>query len=125
MMRFLKFLHCRVKPDNQNKHQKHGGAVMQVRISAEGQLTIPAPLREQLGIGFGEAWVEIEVKQGILQAFIISQDHSRQETAESSPPRSRLQALRPHPEAVRNSDEDLDRVNTWDEAEWARKWDGL
>jgi len=98
---------------------------MQVRISAEGQLTIPAPLREQFGIGLRETWVEIEVKQGVLQASIIPQVNSAQEATESKSPCNRLQALRPHPEAVRGSDENLEQVRVWDESQWAKQWDDL
>jgi AbrB family looped-hinge helix DNA binding protein len=43
---------------------------MQVKVSKHGQLTIPLPLRQQLGIMPGMR-LEIEARQGILQMSII------------------------------------------------------
>ncbi len=43
---------------------------MQVRVSEQGQLTIPAPIREQLGIVPG-SWLEIEADHGVLRASVI------------------------------------------------------
>jgi predicted HTH domain antitoxin len=54
-----------------------------------------------------------------LTAGVVEADAAGQPPAK---PRGRLAALLPHPEAVRGSDEDLDRVKAWDESEWADEW---
>jgi len=98
---------------------------MQVRISPEGQFTIPPSLRKQLGMGVEETWMEVEVKQGVLQATIVPQPSPGRPTAKAQQPQGRMQALKPHPEALRDSGEELDKVSVWDEADWANRWDSL
>jgi AbrB family looped-hinge helix DNA binding protein len=95
---------------------------MQVRISEDGHLAIPAQIREQLGIEPG-TWLEIEISHGTLQVSVVPSKQADQEMAQLPQPHSRLATLKPHPEAVPGSDDDLDRVTAWDEAEWAREWD--
>lgn len=93
---------------------------MQVRVSEDGHLVIPMPIRQQLGIVPG-TWLEIDVDHGILHASVIQQSHSEQ-TATTIPTSSRLAALKPHPDAVDGSDEDLVQVKVWDESEWEKSW---
>lgn len=56
---------------------------MQVKVSKQGQLTIPLPIRQQLGIVPG-TWLEIEAQHGVLQASVVSH-----ETAKPSLPSGR------------------------------------
>lgn len=95
---------------------------MQVRVSEHGQLIIPAPIREQLGIGPGTL-LEVEVDHGSLRASVVSPGTDDQSASEATPPVSRLALLKPHPEVMDGPDEDLDQVKVWDEAEWAKEWD--
>ena len=96
---------------------------MQVRVSAEGHLVIPAPIRQQLGLGPGACWLEIAVDRGILHASVLPSQPSHRVDAPNTPAFSRLATLKPHPEAMGGPDEDLDQAKVWDEAEWHKEWD--
>ena len=94
---------------------------MQVRVSNDGQFTIPAPIREQLGIQPG-TWLDIRAIHGKLQASIIQPAPEHRQTNAPRESSSRLSAMNPHPDAVSGSDEDLDQAKTWDEAAWEKAW---
>lgn len=49
---------------------------MQIKLSPNGRLTIPAQIRRQLGIVPGD-WLEIETEPGALRVTVIHPDQTR------------------------------------------------
>lgn len=89
---------------------------MQVRVTEEGHLVIPPAIREELGIRPG-TWLDVAANRGILQASVITSSPKNQTATIANQAHSRLATLKPHPDSVSGTDEDLDQVVAWDKSD--------